>query len=285
MRAYHPLTAQQHSDSPDSPPAPSQATSNASAVSALRGRLNTISLQTPSSPSKAACSSGAAGIIATPSKGSSVSARPAPSVASSSTVNTSVDIDQMHVEFVNLKDIVLKLIKSNNKLKDDVSTLQHEVVQLTDECSSLKDEASSLQEALVQSQAENKDILECQTALVDIVSNIRSELDGIKKFIPQLNAESIILSPPAFDFKANRVYVVIQGRCPGVYSNLIWAKKMTDGLDVDNCAWQRVDGYHKAREFYENAERMNYIRFVDRNFPTDGPVYGPNVPFVPWRKS
>ncbi|PPQ82072.1 hypothetical protein CVT24_009738, partial [Panaeolus cyanescens] len=258
--------------------ASSQPTANASAVSALRGRLNTLSLQGATSPSK-----GARGC--NPTHGQTLSSSTGPS-----TTSPAVDVVQMHAEFVDLKEIVLKLIKSNNKLKDEVSTLKDQVLQLEEEVSGLKDEASDLQEELSQLQVENKDILDCQTVLADIVSSLQSELAALKEKKTRSNGSNPApmpkpINPPPFNFQASRFYVVVKGRCPGVYSNLVWAKKLTDGLDKDKCTWCRIDGYQNARACYEDAERTQSIAIVDRDYPNDSGIYGPVVPFIPWRQS
>ncbi|PPQ80537.1 hypothetical protein CVT24_002657 [Panaeolus cyanescens] len=232
--------------------------SNASAVAALRDRINTMSMQSPKSSSNAARSG---------------SASKNESPAHTDPADTP-NVAQMHAELTDLKDIVWKLIKSNNRLKDESASLKDDVLSLQEEASStmdeislLKGEISSLKDGLVRLREENRDILECQTALADLVASIQQQDSR-----PQ---QSNILSPPSFNRNAHRFYVIVQGRCPGVYSNLVWAKKLVNGLDPDHRMWRRVDGYQEARAYYEDAERMNEIKVTDRHFPDDASIYGP----------
>ncbi|KAF9037518.1 hypothetical protein BJ165DRAFT_1532197 [Panaeolus papilionaceus] len=103
---------------------------------------------------------------------------------------------------------------------------------------------------------------------------------GIPTAMPIVKQE---FRPPAFNPKANRFYVVLVGKCPGVYSNFYWTKKLTSGLPggVD-AVYNRVDSYEEAIAAYEEGASMNMVQFAGRNYPADAAEYGPMTPFKPW---
>ncbi|PPR06985.1 hypothetical protein CVT24_011011 [Panaeolus cyanescens] len=302
MRVYLSPTAQTPVPSSATVQPVSQSTSNTSAVSALRGRLNTMSLQSPGSPSKAAHTASVSNNV--PSSSTNAATSKVVQVPNTATNNNDTasnatpNVAQLQAEFGDLKEIVWKLIKSNNRLKEDTSQLKNEVNDLKeeaacdrDEITLLKSEQSTLREELKQLRAENRDIIECQSALADLIASIQSEIgrpedandDGPEPSV--LVPVPVILTPPGFNSKADRFYVVLQGRCPGVYSNLVWVKKLTNGLESKDCTWQKANSYQEARALYEEGERLNEIKIVDRDFPNDASTYGPIIPFVPWRQS
>ncbi|PPR07941.1 hypothetical protein CVT24_001009 [Panaeolus cyanescens] len=290
---YLSSTAQPSVKATEPPQTTAPPTGNASAVSALRDRLHTMSLQSPGSPSKGARSTAEANNApASSSKDARFTA--GSNDEDNSTTMTSSDAAQFHEEFVDLKDIVWKLVKSNNRLKENSSTIKNDVSSLDEEVSSLRDEirllreeTSHLRNDILHLRGENKELLGCQSALTDIISSLKCEMARLEKRYKDRHnpSASSMLIPPAFDANAERFYVVVKGRCPGVYTNLVWAQKMIEGLDPKVYIWQRVDGYKKAQAFYEEAERLQAVNVIERDFPNDGGVYGPIVPFVPWRQS
>ncbi|KAF9038739.1 hypothetical protein BJ165DRAFT_1531803 [Panaeolus papilionaceus] len=184
------------------------------------------------------------------------------------------------VHFRNFENHTL-VFDSRDSIPSPQPSVRHDTLAM--ELQALRDEVAALhsltralnaQNATLQAQhEETMDMLRSIQALVfELASNgVTPPPDNDDDEEPEVAS-----TQPEFNPSSCTFYTVIKGRCPGIYSDLDWARFLISGLPLDESQWKSYTTYAEALDTFLKGLTHGTVEFTGR-VRGDKHKYGPRM--------
>ncbi|KAF9038415.1 hypothetical protein BJ165DRAFT_1531503 [Panaeolus papilionaceus] len=213
-------------------------------------------------PHYASASSGAGREPVTPSKGKK------PTVQFRNFANTTLVFDQES-----------ETVSSPRLSPTPQSTVGVELQALRDEITSLHSAIRTLTHQNATLCAQHEETMRLMREIQASVGHLTPR--GVAGAALGSNNPRVHAHPPDFKPRSRAFYTIIKGRCPGIYTDLDWARFLVQDLGINGSQWKSYPTYAAALDAFMAGLERDVVEVTGRS-PNDDHIYGPRTYFIPY---
>ncbi|KAF9030905.1 hypothetical protein BJ165DRAFT_1535566 [Panaeolus papilionaceus] len=154
------------------------------------------------------------------------------------------------------------------------------------ELQALQDEVAALHNLTRALSAQNATLHAGHEEMMDLLRSIQESIsemapNGVTPPPDDDEEAELASTQPEFNPSSRTFYTIIKGRCPGIYSDLDWARFLITDLPHDERQWKSYTTYADALEAFLKGMARGVVEFTG-HVRGDEHKYGPRVFYVPY---